>query len=69
MKFEDTSKEDGKTSLDDILDSFNNKMNAILDKLSTLTENKTEKPDGEPEEDSDKEPEDDKDETDKTESA
>ncbi len=69
VKFEDTSKEDGKTSLDDILDSFNNKMNAILDKLSTLTENKTEKPDGEPEEDSDKEPEDDKDETDKTESA
>ena len=44
-------------------------MNAILDKLSTLTENKTEKPDGETEEDSDKEPEDDKDETDKTESA
>ncbi len=69
VKFEDTSKEDGKTSLDDILDSFNNKMNAILDKLSTLTENKTEKPDGETEEDSDKEPEDDKDETDKTESA
>lgn len=46
VKFEDTSKDDDKkASLDDILDSFNSKMNAILDKLNTLTGDKTEKPD------------------------
>lgn len=42
IKFTDSSAEsDKKASLDDILESFNTKMNAILDKLNLLTENKT----------------------------
>lgn len=42
VKFKDnTATEDKKASLDDILNSFNTKMNAILDKLNLLTENKT----------------------------
>lgn len=41
IKFTDSSVEDEKkTSLDDILESFNTKMNAILDKLNLLSENK-----------------------------
>lgn len=41
IKFKDTSVEDEKkASLDDILESFNTKMNAILDKLNLLSENK-----------------------------
>lgn len=41
VKFENnTTTGDNKTSLDDILDSFNTKMNAILDKLNKLTEDK-----------------------------
>lgn len=36
-----TTTDDKKASLDDILESFNTKMNAILDKLNLLTENKT----------------------------
>ena len=40
VKFVDTSAdEDKKASLDDILSSFNTKMNAIIDKLNLLTEN------------------------------
>lgn len=42
VKFKDnTATDDKKASLDDILNSFNTKMNAILDKLNLLTENKT----------------------------
>ena len=42
VKFKDnTTTDDKKSSLDDILNSFNTKMNAILDKLNLLTENKT----------------------------
>ena len=42
VKFKDnTTTDDKKASLDDILESFNTKMNAILDKLNLLTENKT----------------------------
>ncbi len=42
VKFKDnTTTDDKKASLDDILNSFNTKMNAILDKLNLLTENKT----------------------------
>lgn len=42
VKFKDnTPTDDKKASLDDILNSFNTKMNAILDKLNLLTENKT----------------------------
>ena len=44
VKFTDSSEEGKKASLDDILESFNSKMNAILDKLNLLTESKT--PDG-----------------------
>ncbi|MDE7272352.1 MAG: hypothetical protein K2N95_04705 [Lachnospiraceae bacterium] len=41
IKFTDiTEEEEKKASLDDILESFNTKMNAILDKLNLLTENK-----------------------------
>lgn len=41
IKFTDSSVEDEKkASLDDILESFNTKMNAILDKLNLLSENK-----------------------------
>lgn len=36
-----TTSDDDKTSLDDILESFNTKMNAILDKLNQLTGDKT----------------------------
>ena len=69
VKFEDTSEEDKKTSLDDILDSFNNKMNAILDKLNTLTENKTEKPSEGSDDKKDEDSEGEEDKTDKTETA
>ena len=43
IKFKDTSveEEEEKTSLDDILESFNTKMNAIIEKLNLLSENKT----------------------------
>ncbi len=41
IKFIDTSEDGKKASLDDILDSFNSKMNAILDKLNLLTDSKT----------------------------
>ena len=42
MKFtNNTTSDDDKTSLDDILESFNTKMNAILDKLNLLTGDKT----------------------------
>ena len=42
IEFKDSSVEEDekKTSLDDILESFNTKMNAILDKLNLLAENK-----------------------------
>lgn len=41
VKFEDNAaNEDDKASLDDILKNFNTKMNAIIDKLNLLTENK-----------------------------
>lgn len=41
VKFTDSSEEEEKkTSLDDILESFNTKMNAIIDKLNQLSENK-----------------------------
>lgn len=53
VEFEDTSK-DTSTSLDDILESFNTKMNAILDKLNLLA---GEKPD-ETKPDDEKEPDD-----------
>ncbi len=47
VKFENnTATDDKKTSLDDILESFNTKMNAILDKLNLLTENKAPSTDG-----------------------
>ncbi|MDE5824394.1 MAG: hypothetical protein K2H91_06895 [Lachnospiraceae bacterium] len=41
IKFKDSSVEEDekKTSLDDILESFNTKMNAILDKLNLMSEN------------------------------
>ncbi len=44
VKFKDTSveEEEEKTTLDDILESFNTKMNAILDKLNAMSENKVE---------------------------
>lgn len=52
VKFEDNAaNEDDKASLDDILKSFNTKMNAIIDKLNLLTENKESGSDGENEED------------------
>lgn len=52
VKFEDNAaNEDNKASLDDILESFNTKMNAIIDKLNLLTENKESGSDGENEED------------------
>lgn len=42
IKFTDSSAEENKkASLDDILESFDTKMNAILDKLNLLAENKT----------------------------
>ncbi len=53
IEFEDASA-DKNTSLDDILESFNTKMNAILDKLNLLT---GEKP-GETKPDDEKEPDD-----------
>lgn len=63
VKFTDnTANEENKTSLDDILKSFNTKMNAILDKLNLLTEDKKQDSDG-----GDKKDEADK--TDKTETA
>lgn len=63
VKFTDnTANGENKTSLDDILKSFNTKMNAILDKLNLLTEDKKQDSDG-----SDKKDEADK--TDKTETA
>jgi len=41
VKFTDSSEEEKKkASLDDILESFNTKMNAIIDKLNLLSENK-----------------------------
>ena len=41
IKFTDSSEEEEKkTTLDDIMESFNTKMNAILDKLNQLSENK-----------------------------
>lgn len=41
VKFKDSSaEEDKKASLDDILESFNTKMNAIIDKLNQLSESK-----------------------------
>ncbi len=40
IEFKDSSKEEeNKTSLDDILESFNTKMNAIIDKLNLLSNN------------------------------
>ncbi len=40
IEFKDSSKEEeNKTSLDDILESFNTKMNAIIDKLNLLSSN------------------------------
>lgn len=52
VKFEDNAaNEDDKASLDDILESFNTKMNAIIDKLNLLTENKESGSDGENKED------------------
>ncbi len=61
VKFEDNAaNEDDKTSLDDILKSFNTKMNAIIDKLNQLTENKEPETDGDSQ---DKEDEEDKTET------
>lgn len=52
VKFEDNAaNEDDKASLDDILKSFNTKMNAIIDKLNLLTENKESGSDGENKED------------------
>ena len=41
IEFKDSSveEEEKKTSLDDILESFNTKMNAILDKLNLMSEN------------------------------
>lgn len=62
VKFEDTSAdEDKKASLDDILNSFNTKMNAIIDKLNLLTENMKSEGSGDGSQD--------KDESDKTETA
>lgn len=60
VKFTDSSEEEkNKTSLDDILESFNTKMNAIIDKLNALTENKASENNNtnKPEEDTDKKPE------------
>ncbi len=60
IEFEDASA-DKNTSLDDILESFNTKMNAILDKLNLLTGEKPDetKPDDEKEPDDTQESEDD----------
>ena len=61
VKFEDNAASgDDKASLDDILESFNTKMNAIIDKLNKLTENKEPETDGDSQ---DKEDEEDKTET------
>lgn len=57
VKFTDSTEEEKKkASLDDILESFNTKMNAIIDKLNLLSENKTSEGDSanKAEEDSDK---------------
>ena len=63
IEFKDSSKEEeNKTSLDDILESFNTKMNAIIDKLNLLSNNSSSGSTDKTEQDSDNKTED----TDKT---
>lgn len=63
IEFKDSSKEEeNKTSLDDILESFNTKMNAIIDKLNLLSNNSSSGSTDKIEQDSDNKTED----TDKT---